>query len=48
MPSKDISMPAMVLTVFEMDSIEFHSRINAHWSILQNIMEQTLDVVFSS
>ena len=43
----DSSMPAMVPSAFEMDIIEFHSRINAHWSILQNIVEQTLDVVFS-
>ena len=41
-------MPAVVLPVFETDSTEFHSRINVHWSILQNIVEQTLDVVFSS
>ena len=48
MPSKDISVLAMVLTVFQMNITEFHSRINARWYILQKIMERTLDVVFSS
>ena len=47
MPFKDISVLAMVLTVFLMNIIEFHSRINARWSILQKMMERTLDVVFS-
>ena len=48
MPSKDISMPAMVLNAFQIDITEFHSRINAHCPILQKMMEQTLDEVFSS
>ena len=47
-PFKDISMPAIVLTVFKMDIIEFQSRLHGHWSILQNIVKRTLDVVFSS
>ena len=46
MPSKDISMPTVVLTVYEMDIVEFHSRINALWSVQQPIMEGPLDVLF--
>ena len=29
-------MPAVVLSVFKMDIIEFHTIIIAHWLILQN------------
>ena len=46
--SKDNSLSVMVLTVVQMDITEIHSRINATWPTLQNIVDQTVDFVFSS
>ena len=46
--SRENLMSALVLTVIRMDITEFHFRINAHWSILQNIIDKTLDIALSS
>ena len=37
----------MVLTVVQMSMAEFHHRISALYSILQNIMDRTVDIVFA-
>ena len=40
------SLPAMLPSVFQMNVIEFHFRINAYWSILQNSLDRAIDVIF--
>jgi len=41
-------MSTIVLTVILINITEFHFRIIAQWSILQNIMNRTVDIVLSS
>ena len=43
--SKDNCMSAIVVTVILIDVTEFHFRIIAHWSILQNVMDRAVDIL---
>ena len=46
--SKNNSLLAMVLAVFKIDITEFHFRFNAQWSILQTLLDGTINVVVFS